>query len=359
VVKKCGAFHALVFVTMDTGDFKLLSSHGSCDLPGGAFELEGVDSVAELRAAVAKVCQDRNYSFRALPLISDACLFGALVVVYPQSEPPNSRQWQLAEGLTELTAISLNKTYQHQKLQKAFDDLHASQDALVRTERLRALGEMSAGIAHDLKNILNPLLLYTDLTRDAAGDPAEIQAICERVEKILTRGLQTVERLRDFSRQSSEDNGSVCTDLNSLIHEAVEISRPKLTGIEVVLRLGTSPTVNVRPADCVTALLNLMFNAAEALNGKGKIIIESGCSDQESWVSVADNGPGIPADITNRILEPFFTTKGESGTGLGLSLVYAFTQRHGGRLHMESTPGQGTKFTMRFPMVRDHGGTES
>ena len=350
VVEKCGAFHTLIFGTSDNGDFRLLSSHGACDESAlRRLDLDGVCSVAELRSAVMKVCDHRGYDFRALPLISEAGLFGALVVLYSESYSLSDKQWILIEGLTELTAISLNKTYQHQKLQKAFDDLRISQDALVRTEKFRALGQMSAGIAHDLKNLLNPLLLYTDELRDAAGRRNEVLEIAERVDRILTRGLETVERLRDFSRQSSEESEAVSTDLNAMVHEAIEISKPRLNGTELVLQFGTPPMMQVRPADCVTAIVNLLLNAADALQGKGTITVRTGSSDGGAWVEVADNGPGIPPEIKSKILEPFFTTKGDSGTGLGVSIVYAFTQRHGGRLEIESEPGHGARFKMWFP----------
>ena len=172
VVEKCGAAHALVFGTTATGEFALLSSYGACnENEVGSLALEGAGSIAELNSAVTKACQHKGYNIRALPLISESGLFGALIVLYPSSQNLNPMQWTLIEGLTELTAISLNKTYQHQKLQKAFDDLQASQDALIRTEKFRALGQMSAGIAHDLKNLLNPLSLYTDQLRDSAEKP--------------------------------------------------------------------------------------------------------------------------------------------------------------------------------------------
>jgi signal transduction histidine kinase len=231
-VENCGAFHALVFGTSGSGDFVVLSSYGACDVEQlTKLDLDGVCSVEELQLAVMKACNNQEYGFRAFPLISDAGLFGALVVLYNDSGSIADRQWTLIEGLTELTAISLNKAHQHQRLQKAFDDLRISQDALVKTEKFRALGQMSAGIAHDLKNLLNPLLLYTELIHDAAGNRDEVLSITERVERILTRGLETVERLRDFSRQSDEDTEAVPTDLNSIVHEAVEISKPRLGNI--------------------------------------------------------------------------------------------------------------------------------
>jgi signal transduction histidine kinase len=350
VVEKCGALHALVFGTSENGDFTLLSSYGACqDDEVSRLNLDGVCSLAELRTVVIKACQHHGYDVRALPLISETSLFGAIVALYPESVTPDAAQWTFVEGLTELTAISLNKTYHHQKLQKAFDDLRMSQEALIRTEKFRALGQMSAGISHDLKNLLNPLLLYTDLIRDAAGKRDEVLQISERIGRILTRGLETVERLRDFSRQSTEDTDAVPTDLNAIVQEAIEISKPRLVGLGVVLELGTPPKVLVRPADCVTAIVNLLLNSADALEGRGRITVVTGSADGGAWVEVADNGPGIPPEIKSRILEPFFTTKGDAGTGLGVSIVYAFTQRYGGRLAIESELGRGARVRMWFP----------
>src|SRR5262249_40966931 len=99
-------------------------------------------------------------------------------------------------------------------------------------------------------------------------------------------------------------------------------------------------------------IVNLIFNAVDALEGKGRITVLTGTSVGEAWVEVADTGPGIPPQIKTRILEPFFTTKGDSGTGLGVSIVYAFTQRHGGRLEIESEPDHGARFKMCFPALQ-------
>ena len=350
VVEKCGATHAFVFGTSGTGDFALLSSCGDCrDEEVKALDLEGVGSIAELTTTVMKAWPQHGYDFRSVPLISESGLFGAVIVLYPASRPIDRNQTKLIEGLTELTAISLNKTFQHQKLQKAFDDLQASQAVLIRTEKFRALGQMSAGIAHDLKNLLNPLSLYTDQLRDSAGDPREVLDLSERIDRVLVRGLETVERLRDFSRQSDEDTDLAETDPNAAVQEAVEISKPRFSGLKLVLELGSPPRVLVRTADFVTAIVNLLLNSADALAGKGIINIRTGASNNGAWIEVADNGPGIPPEIRSKILEPFFTTKGELGTGLGLSIIYAFTQRHGGRLDIESEPGQGAKFRMWFP----------
>jgi signal transduction histidine kinase len=350
VVHECGTFHALVFGTTDSGDFTLLSSYGGCDVNPSDLDLNGVWSVGGLRTAVMDLCGYGGFGFRAFPLISAAGLFGALIAVYKEADPPNDAQWTLVEGLTELTAISLNKTYQHQKLQKAFDDLRLSQEALVRSEKFRALGQMSAGIAHDLKNLFNPLLLYTDMLREAADDSNEVLQIAERVDRILVRGVETVERLRDFSRQAPEETGDVSTELNRMVQEATEICKPRLSNIQLVLEMGSPPALMIRPADCVTAIVNLILNAVDALEGSGVITIRTGSSTDRAWVEVEDDGPGMTPEIRTRILEPFFTTKGESGTGLGVPIVYAFTQRYGGGLDIASDAGHGATFRMWFPL---------
>lgn len=352
VVEECGAAHALVFGTAE-GNFEVLASYGKCGNDLRNLRLAGVDSLSELRITVIDMLAKGEYHFRTFPLISDSGLFGALGVLSLEAHPLREEDWYLIEGLTEFTAVSLNKTYQHQRLQKAFDDLRASQEVLVRTERFRALGQMSAGIAHDLKNLLNPLMLYADELRDVAGNRAETLEILKRVDRILNRGLETVERLRDFSRLSPEESEAVAVDLNAMVQESVEISKPKLASTQLVVELGTPLPVLVRPADCVTAIVNLIFNAVDAVQAKGKVTIRTGSADNGSWIEVADNGPGIPDEIRNKIFEPLFTTKGNQGTGLGVPIVQAFTQKYGGRLDIESAVGQGATFRMWFPAVRD------
>ena len=352
VVEQCGATHALVFGISDSGDFRVLSSdRNRDDKQFSQFSSIGLGSLAELTAEMTKAYRHEGHSVRVIPLISDGGLLGALVVVYPEFDALSEQKWRLIEGMSELTAISLEKTYQHHKLQKAFDDLQVSQDALIRTEKFRALGQMSASIAHDLKNLLNPLVLYTDLIRDAVGNPDEVREIADRVDRILVRGLETVERLRDFSRQSPEQSEAVPTDLTAIVKEAIEITKPRLAATELVLSLTDVPRVLVRPADCVTAIVNLIINAVDAVAGKGQITVLTQSESGGASVEIRDNGSGISAEIRSKIIEPFFTTKGQSGTGLGVSVVYAVVQRHGGRLDIESEPGRGASFKMWFPAI--------
>src|SRR5262249_25938220 len=157
----------------------------------------------------------------------------------------------------------------------------------------------------------SPLLLYNDEIRDAAGNPEAVLENTERVERVLARGLETVERLRDFSRQSPEEDETQRVDLNALVREAYEISKPKLGRGQFTMELGNPPKVHLRASDCVTAIVNLLLNSADALQEKGSITVRTDDCAGGAFVEVQDNGPGIPPEIKGRIVEPFFTTKGD------------------------------------------------
>lgn len=348
VVDRCGAVNARVFGIGESGDFEPLAEAG---LEGNnELDPSGTVSVADLHEAAARTYAER-FDLHTFPMISDARLFGALVVLWPRGHASTGRQWQLVEGLSELTAISLAKAYQQRKLQDAFDNLRASQETLLRTEKVRALGQMAAGIAHDLRNLLTPLVLYCDEMQDPDASPGKVKRIARSMDTSITRGLQTVERLRDFSRQSPEEDEGEPTDLNIMVSEALEICRPRLAGIRLAVVPGTPPPAVLRPSDCVTAVVNLLVNAAEALNGRGSISVTTGSTDGGAFIEVADDGPGIPAGLKDKIFEPFFTTKGNAGTGLGIAIVQSFAERYGGRLTVDSEPGRGARFTLWFPTV--------
>jgi signal transduction histidine kinase len=174
------------------------------------------------------------------------------------------------------------------------------------------------------------------------------------MERVLQRGVDTVERLRHFSRQAPETARSEA-DLNVLLREALEICGPRLRSqaravpLQVKEELGDPPPVLVQASEVMNAILNLIVNAIDAMTAGGVITVRTGASAEAAFVQIEDNGPGIPAEMEGRIFEPFFTTKGREGTGLGLSMVYALMQRHGGRVTMDNRPGEGVRFTLWFP----------
>jgi signal transduction histidine kinase len=351
-IEHLGADAAAVLRVGDSGKLEVAAA---CQLPEGldpgAADLE----IGDLGPWFIHNTGGRFSTSNTLPLVSSSDLFGALVLLFEQPGAFDADRLELAGGLVDLAAVALGKAFQYAELHRSFVELRASREMLVRTEKLRALGQAAAGIAHDLKNIFNPLRLQVELLkrRLAKAQQSDAEEIVLRFERIVRRGIDTVERLRDFSRQSPSGPSEPC-DLNHLIQEAVELLQPRLTlrgTINLALRLGQPPSVLLESSQLVTALLNLMVNSLEAIpaDATGTLTLSSGCGDGGGWVRVADDGPGIPPEVEQHIFEPFFTTKGQQGTGLGLALVYALVQRHGGRISLETGAGKGTAFTLWFP----------
>jgi len=226
--------------------------------------------------------------------------------------------------------------------------------ALARSEKLRALGQMAAGIAHDLRNILNPLGIQIQrLRRRLGSEPSATGEIVSHLEEALRQGTATVENLRLFSRQDPQDQevAAELTDLNRVATAATEICQPRLrenSKLEVRFERGAPPAVLVRSTEAVNAVVNLVLNAFDAISGPGSIAVRTGASDGGGWIEVADDGPGMPPDVERRLFEPFFTTKAQ-GTGLGLAMVYATVRRHGGTIAVATGPGEGTRITVWFP----------
>jgi signal transduction histidine kinase len=235
-----------------------------------------------------------------------------------------------------------------------------AEDALGRTEKLRALGQMAAGVTHDLVNILNPLSLNLQILERAIerGRHHEAQESIAEMMRVLDCGMQTLERLRNYSRQMPEARIED-VDLDRLVHQASQIAKPRMAMRNgkmpyIVEELGAPPWFPGQSGDIVSALVNLIVNAIDALAERGgTITLRTGQSDGHIWVQVSDDGPGMPPEIERRAFEPFFTTKGDEGTGLGLAMVYACMQRHGGTVKLETAPETGTTFTLSFPMPID------
>ncbi len=291
------------------------------------------------------------------PLVAGGNLFGAVVMLYRTREPASEEMLRLAEGLVDLAALALGTAAQVERLERSYAELRATQDVLARTEKLRALGQMAAGVSHDLKNILNPLSLHLQVSARALarGNVDDARTSIAEMKQVVVRGVETLERLRSYSRQAKESKTEL-VELDRLVHEAAQIAKPRMassgTGraLKIVEDLHSPPAVMVISGEIVSALVNLVVNAIDAAAPTGgTITLRSGEADGGSFVEVADTGPGMPPDVQKRVFEPFFTTKGAEGTGLGLAMVYATVQRHGGTITLDSAPGKGTCFRVWLP----------
>jgi PAS domain S-box-containing protein len=275
-------------------------------------------------------------------------------------------------------AIAVENARLFGELTRSYANLQLAQEELVRAEKLRALGQMAAGIAHDLNNTLAAVLGQVELLQSLTTNPEVLESL-GTLEVAATDGAQVVRRLQGFARQQPAGALAPC-DLARAVAEALEITRPHWRDdaqrqgrpIEIQTALDGLPPILGRVSEIREALTNLILNAVDAmpeggtLRVAGRVIEPSKDHSAESAMgeidpatqlvelTVIDTGVGMTDDVRRQVFEPFFTTKGGRGTGLGLSMVYGIMERHGGGIEVASAPGHGTTFTLRFQTVPEH-----
>ena len=229
------------------------------------------------------------------------------------------------------------------------------QREILQTERLVAVGKLAAGVAHELNNPLTGILTFAeDLLLDAAADDprrADYQTIVN--EAMRCRAI--VRDLLDFSRRKAPR--PVPLDIGPVVEQTVKLVARQASFHDVTIaldELAQLPRVSIDSQQIQQAILNLLINARDAMDGRGEIFISGQVSDDHKVViSVRDTGPGIPDEIRRKVFEPFFSTKGEQGNGLGLPAVVNVMDQHGGRVDLADGDGAGTTFRLHFPMTAE------
>jgi len=244
-------------------------------------------------------------------------------------------------------------------LEQALHDLRSTQEQVVKQERLRALGMMAGGIAHDFNNALTMMLGYGELLLpwlQQHGSPRE-QAYLNHIVAAAQDATHVVSRLSQFYRPAENNEIRVPVDLNEIAAQIISLTAPKWKGrsqaegvqIEVQTELRDIPLVAANAAELREVMTNLIFNAVDAMPAGGLVTIGTTQLDDGVALTVTDTGTGMSESERERCLEPFFTTKGERGTGLGLAVVYGIIQRHGGTIEIASEKGVGTTFAIHLP----------
>ncbi len=235
---------------------------------------------------------------------------------------------------------------------------------LHQSEKLTALGQLAGGIAHDFNNLLQAILGYAQLMKQNPGDADLVARSLRVLESAAIDGSETVRRIQQFARLRPDEQ-FVSVDLNRIVEEAVAIVRPRWEEkvsqenrpLQLRLDLGAVPAINGRPAALTEVMTNLILNAIDAMPEGGVLSIGTRTDPAGgAVVTVADTGIGMPEAVRHRIFEPFFSTKGEGGSGLGLAMAFSIVKRHGGDIRVESEPGHGATFTLTFPAAADRQG---
>jgi signal transduction histidine kinase/ActR/RegA family two-component response regulator len=244
-------------------------------------------------------------------------------------------------------------------------DKIAAEDRIRQAEKMEAMGQLTGGIAHDFNNILTVITGTIEILADAVQREPQLAAITRMIDEAAARGADLTQQLLAFARKQPLEPKE--TDVNTLIIDTAKLLQRTLgehVEIESVFEDETCPAI-VDPNQLATAILNLALNARDAMSGGGKLIIETGSvvldenyarthSDvrpgRYAMIAVSDTGVGIPADMLDKVFDPFFTSKGPGkGTGLGLSMVYGFVKQSAGHVMIYSEQGHGTTIKMYLP----------
>jgi len=298
-----------------------------------------------------------------MPLFSKGEVFGTLNLTSRRPSAYGERERKILEQIAGQVAVAVQNALLYEEAKRAYEEakeayeeLNAAQEYMVRSEKLRALGEMAGGVAHDFNNVLSVILGRAQLALEDVEDPV-LKKSLRAIEQAAFDAARTVRRLQEFTRVRT-DLAFDEVDVNQLVRSALQMAEHRLKesreknglDIEVSTDLNAVKSVLGDTSELREALINVIFNSMDAMPEGGKIAIKAWQEDNQVVLSIADTGIGMPDKIKAKIFDPFFTTKGPDGMGLGLSIAYGIITRHGGNIDVESSLGNGSTFYVRLPL---------
>lgn len=332
------------------------------DIGASTFPFPGALAKGGLRALVVA------------PLRAESRVFGVLVAARRKPESFSSGDCEFLRQLSEHVALAAHQAQLYDALQLAYENLRQSQETVVQQERLRALGQMASGVAHDINNAISPIALYTESLLERETTLSErARSYLTTIQTAIHDVARTVSRMREFYRPQESHAALAKIGLDRVIRGVLELTQarwrdlPQERGAVIELRTDfVHPQAVIMGAEneIRDALTNLVFNAADAMADGGILTVrtksvvrqakseatgEADVPTEMICLEVSDTGVGMPPETRRRCLEPFFTTKGERGTGMGLAMVYGMAQRHRAELEIDSAPGEGTTVRLLFP----------
>ena len=236
--------------------------------------------------------------------------------------------------------------------------LTQAHEALISTERLRAVGELASGVAHNVNNILAAVLGYAELIQEAPNLPEGVLQYAQTIEKAAMDGANIVRRIQHFARKDSKEAQSTF-DLGEVVQEAIVLTRPlwdrqvppQRNVLEVISDIQTGISVFGVASELREVVVNLIRNAMDAMPSGGFLTVHCQIQDRTACLKVLDTGVGMQESVQRRLFEPFFTTKIGLGTGLGLAIAWGIVERHHGKIEVESEIGKGSSFTIWLPLA--------
>jgi PAS domain S-box-containing protein len=264
------------------------------------------------------------------------------------------------QDITERRRAAAALEQSHHRLEATLAELQATQRQMLQQERLRTVGQMASGIAHDFNNTLSPILGFSELLLRAPHTPgADVDNFLRLINTAARDAAAVVRRLSHLYRERDETSTYGPVNFVRCIEEAVALTQPRWRNEAqangITIRLTTDipdrlPSVTGDESEIREMLVNLVVNAIDAMPEGGTITLRAHADAAGVHVAIRDTGAGMSEEVRQRCLQPFFSTKGQHGSGLGLSLVHAIVERHGGTVDIESEPGRGTTIRTRFPI---------
>ncbi|MBD3170651.1 MAG: response regulator [candidate division Zixibacteria bacterium] len=294
-------------------------------------------------------------SIISVPLIWSDEVLGAITL----------RKWkvgQFSKGDLDILTIfarqaadAIENARLFESLEKAYNELSAAQEQLIMSEKLRALGEMAGGVAHDFNNVLGIILGRAQLLQQLTKDEKVSNGL-KAIENAAVEGSETVRRIQEFTRVSSQGSEAEL-NVNNIVQEAIEITKPKWKDeaqrkgifIEVKADLSSEKPVLGSLPDLREVISNLILNSIDALPNGGRIELYTRDTEENLEIICRDNGVGMDEDTSKKVFFPFFTTKSSQGTGLGLAVAYGIITRHKGEITVSSELNKGSMFTIKLP----------
>ncbi|MGR3173030.1 MAG: response regulator [Candidatus Scalindua sp.] len=238
------------------------------------------------------------------------------------------------------------------------------QEALLQSEKLKSIGTITAGIAHEFNNILAIISGNVQLLEGSRKDDEELTNALSTIKRATNDGAEISRRMLKFTKTAKDITGFVPFDINELINQAIDFTRPRWKNMAqakgINYHMDTEgmkrvPSILCNPTELREVLVNIINNALDAMPDDGRITFRTWSEEDTVFISISDTGEGMPEDIRKNIFDPFFTTKVAVGTGLGMSTAYGIITRHGGNIEVESEVGKGSTFTLKFPSAAKAG----
>jgi signal transduction histidine kinase/CheY-like chemotaxis protein len=309
------------------------------------------------RAAHVPGTPPEESSLMCVPMIARERVVGVITLARLGARSFEQEDLEVVTLFAAQCSTALANARIFDELRSAYEELRETQVQLVQSEKLNALGQMAAGVAHDFNNILAAILGRTQLMLREVHAPDLARQLLV-IEQAAVDGAQAVRRVQEFTR-IRHDEGLLALDINSALADVIELTRAawetdaKANGVTIRVHrdLAARRAIRGNASELREVMTNLILNAVDAMPKGGDLFIATADQAADVVVRVRDTGIGMDAQTSARAFDPFFTTKSGKGTGLGLSVAYGIVTRHHGTISVQSAPRRGAEFTLRFPGI--------